>query len=199
MTRPFTVDREKVFRLFESGWSRKSIAQELQCSITTVKKITLGMETAEMAARKIRDAEILRLAKDGWSDSQIAKQFRLSKHTVLEIRRQRKCFRKRLSTRKAVCPDRDRVLEAASKGLRTLQEIADETGKAVSFVAYTLRVFHVPYRRKSNHPTYQPTQQLVHIPSENPRYPGFELEADMVEQLQKIRRRQQRMMARGEI
>lgn len=194
------VDREKVFRLFESGLSRKKIAEQLQCGCSTIKEITKGMETAEMAARKSRDAVILRLAQAGWLDQKIAKCFSISKHTVIGIRKKLGFFRNRGVTRKVVeCPDRDRVLEVASKGLRTLQEIADETGKAVSFVAYTLRVFHVPYRRKSNELAYQPTQRIIHVPSENPWYPGFDLEASAVERLQEIRQLHRQALARGEL
>lgn len=154
-----------------------------------------------------RNSKVLEYAKSGVSKPKIAKKMGLPIGCVKSIlkgvgfRYPPKCGKVNdRRTPEQIILDREVVIEVASSGFFSLDEIAKKTGFDKAFIARTLNAAGIQFRNTyGEQQVYQPTKPLIHVPSQDPKYGGFELEADMVEQLQKIRRRQRRMMARGEI
>lgn len=192
--RPIRVDRAEVLRLFASGMSRKAIATAMGTNTTTVMEITYGMETGANKTRKARNVEILRLAKKGLTDTEIAAKFGIVPQTVKQV-----CVRHGIEREQSRCSS-EQVLRIANDGLRTLHEISDETGASYSMVRRTLKEAGVPFRGTyGEQQAYQPTEPLVHVPSENPWYPGFDLEVSAVKRLREVQQFQRRALARGEL
>ena len=196
------VDREETIRLFKRGWNLRAIALELRCNTSTIYRITRGIQRTEKSTSQTeRDAEIVRLMKEGATNTEIAIQFRMSRHTVATLRTKHgipwDCNAKRI---KQAMQAREQVLRVAGKGLQTLREIANEAGVTYRVAQQTLHDGSIPFKNAyGGNQEYQPTEPLVHVPSENPWYPGFDLEASAVERLQEIRQLHRQALARGEL
>lgn len=208
------LDGKEVRRLFACGFDRKTIAEKMGCSVVAVQNHTIGMDRMDKTRASIQNEIILKLLKSGVSQRQISQTLDVSRYVVqiiskafcAQIACEKSCtnrgdvysealkmakdpVRKEELARKDELQEFDGIVVKKALELQNITETARAIGIDASTVRAILRKHGVTVKTQIENDGgghYVPGE-LVHIPSKNPNYPGFELEKDVAERYIKLR------------